>query len=289
MSYSFLYRGPLASCNYDCAYCPFSKHRSSPEELEEDRRGIERFVAWVGEQRAQPISILFTPWGEALIRRWYRRAMIELSHTEQVERVAIQTNLSGELEWLAQADLETVALWVTFHPSQTTLENFLSRCGRLDELGVRYSVGIVGLRENLADARALRRELATDVYLWVNAYKSDPDYYDRSSLDAFTAIDPLFPINNRRHPSRGRTCRTGESVFSVNGDGDVRRCHFVDEHLGNLYQQPIAELLDRRSCPETTCGCHIGYVHLDHLGLGSVFADGLLERIPAQPVAEACA
>jgi len=290
MSRTFLYRGPLASCNYDCAYCPFSKHRSSRQELARDRRGVERFASWIADHPSQPTGILFTPWGEALIRRWYRRAMIDLSHLGHVERVAIQTNLSCELEWLAQADLRTLALWVTFHPSQTTLAQFLGRCGRLDALGVRYSVGIVGLRENVAIAEDMRRQLATGVYLWVNAYKSaGSGYYDPASLAAFTAIDPLFPINNRNHPSAGRACQTGASVFSVDGDGEVRRCHFVDERLGNLYDQPVADLATRRPCPQATCGCHIGYVHLDHLGLGSVFAGGLLERIPALRVAQACA
>ena len=28
-----LYRGPLASCNYDCPYCPFAKRRDSTEQL----------------------------------------------------------------------------------------------------------------------------------------------------------------------------------------------------------------------------------------------------------------
>ena len=37
------------------------------------------------------------------------------------------------------------------------------------------------------------------------------------------------------HPSLGRSCRAGASVVSVDGDGDVRRCHFVDDVIGNLY------------------------------------------------------
>src|SRR5690606_35932586 len=34
---TLLYRGPLASCDYDCAYCPFDKRRDSPERLRADR------------------------------------------------------------------------------------------------------------------------------------------------------------------------------------------------------------------------------------------------------------
>ena len=47
MELSILYRGPLASCDYDCGYCPFAKRRDSPETLRADRAALERFVAWV--------------------------------------------------------------------------------------------------------------------------------------------------------------------------------------------------------------------------------------------------
>ena len=43
---SILWRGPLASCNYGCAYCPFAKKVDSRAELARDRRALERFVDW---------------------------------------------------------------------------------------------------------------------------------------------------------------------------------------------------------------------------------------------------
>src|SRR5918912_2956045 len=74
MNLSILYRGPLSSCNYGCTYCPFAKHAETTAEHEVDRRALERFVAWVGERRDDWISVFFTPWGEALIRRRYQQA-----------------------------------------------------------------------------------------------------------------------------------------------------------------------------------------------------------------------
>ena len=94
-------------------------------------------------------------------------------------------------------------------------------------------------------------------------------------------IDPLFPLNNQRHESLGHACRAGSSVLSVDGDGEVTRCHFITERLGNLYQQRLEELLHARPCTNDTCGCHIGYVHLERLRLYPVFLGGVLERIPA--------
>ncbi len=277
-----LYRGPLGSCNYHCAYCPFAKHVSDTAELEHDRAALARFVDWA-QRAGVELTILFTPWGEALIRRWYREALVELSRLRAVRKVAIQTNLSCRVDWLARADRRHVGLWCTFHPTETPLERFLDRCRRLDELGIRYSAGIVGLREHLEQARALRRALPASVYVWVNAYKSaGADYYTANESEAFTRIDPLFPINNCHHPSRGRSCRAGAGSISVDGDGDVRRCHFVGRVMGNLYGQDLAEVLAERPCPNATCGCHIGYVNLDYLGLAPLFGDGLPERIPAR-------
>ncbi|WP_435591196.1 STM4011 family radical SAM protein [Nocardia sp. bgisy118] len=275
---SILYRGPLASCDYDCPYCPFAKRRDSTAQLRADRAALERFTAWACAQTGDRLSILFTPWGEGLVRSWYRRAMIELSHQPHIDRVAIQTNLSCRTEWLADADLGTVALWCTYHPGQTPYDRFLDKTIRIARAGVRFSVGIVGLPEHLEHARRLRADLPEHVYLWVNAAEGHT-YTDAAAAD-WTALDPLFPFSRNPHHSAGLPCRTGSSVISVNGDGDVRRCHFVPDTLGNLYDGSYRAALAPRPCPRTECDCHIGYVHLETVPLYEVFAGGVLERIP---------
>ncbi|WP_406701254.1 STM4011 family radical SAM protein [Singulisphaera sp. Ch08] len=285
MNLSILYRGPLSSCNYGCVYCPFAKRHETAAELAVDRRALQRFVDWVASRAPDDrIGVLFTPWGEALTRRWYWEALTRLSHLPHVARAAIQTNLSAPLDWIERADTSRLALWVTFHPSEVERATFVGRCQELDRLGVRYSVGVVGLKSHQGEIEALRRELSPNTYLWINAYKRDPDYYSPSELRDFEAIDPLFPINNQRHSSLGRTCRAGRSVVSVDGDGTMRRCHFIREPIGNLYEPGFESTLIERACTNATCSCHIGYVHLDELGLGTTFGPGILERIPAQAI-----
>lgn len=282
MDLTILYRGPLASCDYDCPYCPFAKRRDSREQLRADRAALERFTAWVAAQTGDRVSVLFTPWGEGLVRSWYRRAIVELAGLEQVRRVAIQTNLSGRTRWLAEAPAaarERIALWCTYHPGQTPYERFLARCEELKDLGVRHSVGIVGLDDHLGEAHRLRAALADEVYLWVNA--AEGHTYTDEEADRWTAIDPLFPYSRHPHRSAGLPCRTGESVISVDGEGTVRRCHFVRAELGNLYDGGYRRALGPRTCPLAVCDCHIGYVHLETLPLYDVFAGGVLERIPA--------
>jgi hypothetical protein len=147
---------------------------------------------------------------------------------------------------------------------------------------VRYSVGVVGLKEHVAEIEALRERLRPDVYLWVNAYKRLEDYYGDDELTRLTNIDPLFPLNNVRHPSLGLDCRAGDTVFSVDGGGAMRRCHFIKTVIGNIYGARWERALQPQPCTNATCGCHIGYVHMPSLGLYDTFGEGVLERIPTQ-------
>ncbi|PDP89325.1 radical SAM protein [Glycomyces fuscus] len=280
---TLLYRGPLASCDYDCPYCPFAKRRDNPETLRADRAALERFTGWAAALAAQHpgtrLSVLFTPWGEGLVRSWYRTAITRLSHLPHVERVAIQTNLSGRLGWLADCDPGTAALWTTYHPGQTSHERFLAKARELVGMGVRFSVGVVGEPEHLAAARRMRADLPGRVYLWVNA--AEGRTYTDAEAAEWQALDPHFHYSRRPHPSRGLPCRTGDTVLSVDGEGNVRRCHFVDTPMGNLYDGSFAARLGPRACPLTSCDCHIGYVHLESLDLYDVFRGGVVERIPA--------
>jgi hypothetical protein len=275
---TLLYRGPLASCDYDCPYCPFAKRRDTPAQLRADRAALGRFTGWAAEQ-TDSLAVLFTPWGEGLTRSWYREAIVRLSHLPHVRRVAIQTNLSARTGWLAAADREKAALWCTFHPGQTPYDRFLARTRELAALGVRFSVGVVGLPEHLPAARRLREELPRGHYLWVNA--AEGRTYTDAEAGRWTELDPLFPYSRHPHRSAGLPCRTGASVVSVDGEGTVRRCHFVSEPLGNLYDGSFRAALTPRPCPLAVCDCHIGYVHLESLPLYDVFAGGVLERVPA--------
>ncbi len=280
-TWNILYRGSLSSCNYECGYCPFAKTSNTRAELQQDEQELERFVAWVRGQ-SQRIGILITPWGEALVHAYYRRAMTALSRMPHVYRIAIQTNLSAPLEDFAMADRDALALWTTFHPSQTTLARFAARCRDLDAAGIRYSVGVVGLREHFDAIEELRRVLRPEVYLWVNASKRQPDYYQPHEIDRLLAVDPYFHWNLHRYASAGQPCRAGETSFTVDGHGDARRCHFVPEVIGNIYDPGFGECLKPRVCTAATCGCHIGYVHRPGLQLEELYGAGLLERIPAQ-------
>ena len=279
---SLLYRGALSSCNYACAYCPFAKKQDSRAVLARDAREVARFTGWVAQQQ-RPISVLFTPWGEALVRRHYRAAMQALAALPHVEQVALQTNLAGPLAWLSEMDAASrtkIGLWCTYHPGQTTIARFVERCLRLEAMGVRYSVGVVALHEHYDAIQALRAALPQHVYLWLNAYdRRGPGYYTPDDLEWLDAIDPWFLQNRRPVPSRGKGCYAGETALSVDGDGELARCHFISERLGNLYTDKLEDMLQERSCPRFKCDCYIGYAQRKDLPFQTVFGEGVLARI----------
>lgn len=288
MHLSILYRGPLSSCNYGCPYCPFAKHRETLAEHRHDERALTRFTEWVSacQQHAtiSAISVFFTPWGEALIHGRYQRAFQQLTHMPHVRKVTIQTNLACRLQWVEACDKSRMALWATYHPGEVSRTAFVDKVRQCVERGVALSVGVVGLKEHADEIEALRREIPDSVYVWINAYKRIADYYSPDDLARYTAIDPLFMYNTVRHASEGKPCHAGETVISVDGEGNMRRCHFIKPPIGNIYDANFAEALKPRLCSNATCGCHIGYVHMPELGLHEVYGEGLLERIPQQPV-----
>ena len=286
MKLTILYRGPLSSCNYGCAYCPFAKHVESDAEHAHDAIALARFINFIESRQDINFSIFFTPWGEALIRRRYQSAIAHLTNLSNADKVAIQTNGSCRLDWVEQCEKSKLGLWVTYHPSQITRDKFLARCHEMLRREVRFSVGVVGLKEHFEEIAALRAALPNDIYLWVNAYKRIEDYYTHEDTNFLTAIDALFPINNQRHDSLGHNCRAGHSVISVDGNGTIYRCHFIKTPLGNIYEPDWEKVLQQRVCTNTTCGCHIGYVHMDRLKLYDIFGEGVLERIPESLAAD---
>ncbi|MFD0590224.1 STM4011 family radical SAM protein [Paenibacillus sp. GCM10027627] len=275
------YRGSLTSCNYDCPYCPFSKNKDSLETLAKDRAQLEAFVLWVREQGAEGtrLSIFFNPYGEGLTHRWYREAMAELSHMEHVEKVAIQTNLSAKLDWIDGLHAGKAAFWVTYHPGQVACDKFLRQCMTLYEKGIAFSVGSVGLKSATDSLKELRGKLPQDVYMWVNAYKDQPDYYTEADAAVLQEIDPHFQINAMDYDSKGKACNAGYDVFYVLGDGRVKRCYKDRQVIGNLYREGLHAISKKRPCRMACCDCYIGYIHMPELKLEEVYGESILERI----------
>jgi hypothetical protein len=276
------YRGSLSSCNYDCPYCPFSKNVDSKETLIRDSQQLDQFMTWIRQQgdKGHELSVFFNPYGEALIHRWYREAMIELSHMDSIVKVAVQTNLSVKLDWTRELNREKVSFWATYHPGQTTEASFTAQCMQLVENGLSVSVGAVGLRSAFAAIASLREALPQDVYLWINALKERGNRYTPDEIRLLEGIDPYFRHNLPDYESLGKSCLAGEQVFYIQGSGQVKRCYQDRQVIGNLYRDGLDGLSQERACSMKRCGCYIGYIHMPSLNLEEQYGKGLLERNP---------
>lgn len=282
MNLKILYRGYLTDCNYTCDYCPFSKTKNTDEEQQQDKQALEKFVEWVSlnSNATRPMEILLTPYGEAMVRPWYRQAFAELSHLPFVKKIAVQTNLSWHTSWLDECNTSTAAFWATYHPDFVSTEKFSEKCQQISKAGFSISAGAVGLREQFEKIQALREQLPPSIYLWINAYKDKPDYYSAADIQFLSDIDKNFPTNLKNYSSFGHSCKTGYEVVSIEGNGDLYRCHFIKEKRGNIFTDELEKMLWRSPCTRNICDCHIGYVHMDDLKLYELYGNKVLERIP---------
>jgi hypothetical protein len=289
-SLQVLYRGPLESCNYGCTYCPFAKRREQAAAVRVDRKALTRFVDWACDAsnlgaRANALEVLFTPWGEALHRARYQKAIGRLLAEPHVPFVGVQTNLSASPKWIETIPVDQrskLTLWASWHPTETSLASFVARVQKTQFLGVTVSAGAVGLRENLELIDRLNEDLhkVGSRVQWINAYKrgyrTPRDYYSDEQVHRLTQIDPWFGHDLVGERSIGRPCATGTDVVSIDGNGDVTRCHFTSRRLGNIYADPIEDILtppgEHRPCPRAECNCFQGYVHLLDTKLHAAFS-----------------
>ena len=285
MSLLVLFRTRLEWCNYTCPYCPWNAtvQRVPSEAFHEDEVRLHRILDRVAEL-PDPVELFITPKAEYLVLPYWREAMARLLALPQVERVTIQTNLSFDVaDFLKRVDAGKLALWTTYHPTEVTpdeLEQLHAKWRLLQERGVTFSVGIVGTHENLPHMRTLRRRLDPSVYLWVNAYQREPNYYTAEHLEQIRGVDPWFDLNNQAFPSRGRPCSAGQRAVYLDDEGDLRRCFFVGEVIGNLFRDGWRRLDSPRGCPRETCHCYVGHMHIVELDFRSIYGRNLAVRIP---------
>ena len=154
--HTVLYRGSLKSCNYQCSYCPFSKHRGSAREYDRDREQWFRFVeSLVGDgpsalERSVG-AVMVVPYGEALIHDWYWQGLGRLTAGARLDCAGAQTNLSfsvsRSLDLYRQAggQAEKLRLWATFHPEMTDVQTFAEQCRKICQAGVSICAGAGGV------------------------------------------------------------------------------------------------------------------------------------------------
>jgi MoaA/NifB/PqqE/SkfB family radical SAM enzyme len=285
MTLIVLFRSRLEWCNYTCGYCPWNAtlNRVESDEFRVDAERVHRVIDRVAELPRR-VEFFITPKAEYLVLPYWRDAVARLLALPQVERVTVQTNLSFDVEaFLDSVDAGKLALWTTYHPTETDERGFAEleeKWRLLLNRAVPFSVGVVGTRENVAAAERLRDLLDRRVCVWVNAYKREGEYYTPQERERLRAVDPLFDLNDQHYPSLGRPCTAGQRAVYLDDEGDLRRCFFVGEVIGNLFRDGWATLPAPTSCPVKTCHCYVGHMHVVDLDFRAIYGDYLAARIP---------
>lgn len=281
MRYTLVYRCNIKYCNYTCSYCPFSKYTLNENNIEKDKKMFKKFIAFL-KSSEDNFKILIAPKGEVLGLDYYKNNLTELSNLPNIDELVIQTNLSGDLNWLKNVDRNNLKLWVTYHPHQVKLEKFLLQIEKLINLNVKFSVGTVGIKENINKICALKDKLLNidkSIYLWINAYKDIKDYYSNEDINKLLEIDEYFNINNKNYICDYENCNAGKNVFWIEGNGIIHKCYRNNNPLGSLYKDKLNSLRDIPMKKNEICKCYTGYIHLQNLCLDLVYKESLLARI----------
>lgn len=281
----YSYRGLLKSCNYRCGYCPFSKTAASPSAIRADREALLRFCRYIASREATPgsLQVFLLPYGEGMIHPHYTEALVWLSQLPSVRRISCQTNLSWDIDRFADnvraggGTLSRLAFWCSFHPSCTSLADFISQCKKLDRYGIRYCAGMVARPGCESLAEELRRALPPRIYMWLNGMDGLDRPYTTEETTRFNAIDPFFPLEQQVFPADEQDCRGGKESVFVRADGRTAWCPVAGGYSGNLYEPTRGA---GGKCRAFRCRCYLAYSNRRTSGLEPFFGRGAFLRIP---------
>ncbi|EDS78372.1 conserved hypothetical protein [Clostridium botulinum C str. Eklund] len=282
MTYTIIYRPNIKYCNYKCEYCPFSKYKLEKLSIEKDEKMLKKFIDFIKKSKYN-FKIFIAPKGEILGFDYYKSGITNLSHLKNVNEIVVQTNLSGDLKWIDNVNKEKLKLWTTYHPSEIKVDKFFDNVSELNKKDIVFTVGSVGIKENLEKIKNLKLLIENiknnKPYMWINAYKDVKNYYSEDDIKIIKEIDPYFEINITNYKSKGLECKTGESVFWVQGNGIIHRCYKDNVILGNIYKDNFEDINKSSCCKNRMCTCFIGYINIKELKLENIYKKSLIGRV----------
>lgn len=279
MGKQIFYRGYLTSCNYACRYCPFSKRTMTKTQIDKDKIALFDFIDKT-KQLKIPHAVQIVPYGEALIHEYYWKALAKLSRIETQDYTGCQTNLSFPVEKMLklydkyQGKREKLRLWCTFHPSMTTINDFVKQCNKLEAAKISFCVGMVGDPNEIPTLLELREKLSSSVYLWINKMDGLKSKYKPDEIEVFQKIDPYFFLQLEHRKADLQKCR--QSVF-YEADGKKYFC--------NLHASSKRTVNNEIGCQRSECNCYLAYCNRKDINELLFFEPYPAFRIPHYPKA----
>ncbi len=245
------YRGYGKDCNYSCSYCIFARNKLV--NIEKDKKYLDKFVNYIEKTKfEEKISIMFTPYGEALTKKYYFEGIKKLVSHKDIESVSCQTNGSFNekefINYFSQEELEKISLWVSYHPEMVQVEKFAKKINFLNEK-IKISVGAVGIKENKNKLESLKKLLNSNIYFWINKLEGiKTEDYD------FSYIDPYYSLEEEKLRCDINKCQGGIKSIFIKEEGKAYLCHTSKISCGNLYDDK--EIVRNKS---GRCNCYLTY------------------------------
>jgi len=266
-------------CEYHCPYCSYAV---------EDRRGFLAAMetrrpppdwknAWLRlRERLGEAQVLVSGGGEPASHPDFPILLTDLS---ELHHVGVDTNLSWRGEQLRELagglSPERVRFHASFHPSETTLDDFIAKLKELAGPGFRCETRWVayppfldrlsGYRVRFA-SEGLRFSVTPFCGQWQGRrYPESYSSQERRAILGDPAGEPDAPADPVRHLMRraadtpgGRLCRAGSSYGCIMPDGMFYRCR---EHamrgmppVGSFLDGPLPPHGEPSPCRASSCG-----------------------------------
>jgi len=264
------YVAPQKLCNFNCSYCvsigDYAKSNktnwNNPEELE----GFKKIVNWIGE-RPFKIGLRLGSLGEPFTSEDFLDQVSWLTNKKNIKFVELLTNGSLLKQGLPklknkEANFKKLSLWITYHPSQISIEKFIDNVRLAQETyecfvivnGVIFPDNIEHIKslKKVADKYNLRLNLDLGYDPLIPATsngvsdigKSIPilqHYPNLNFLLDLGANDMILKTNilSMKKP-KDQLCSAGHNYICIAINGDVYPCsrYFVlkKNKLGNILE-----------------------------------------------------
>jgi MoaA/NifB/PqqE/SkfB family radical SAM enzyme len=233
-------------CNFSCPYCFWVQSPATIVPHIASERWVE---AW---NRLKP-EVLDITGGEPFLQP---RFVEMLNGFDPAIKVAITSNMSQPLDQFIKEvpPKKVFSMTLSYHPTQTTWEQFSSQAVKLRDAGFNLTVNYVGwLRDGQVEAiddvrkkvEALGIRFHLDPYV-PSKIVIEPTAEQMEIIKRNVKEDRTKSLDNSEIPHKPCLCGAGQMHLQVECDGIARRCGRLGTIVGNildpdfkLYDEPM--------------------------------------------------
>ncbi|MDR3408171.1 MAG: radical SAM protein [Methylovirgula sp.] len=272
-------------CNYRCPYCPQTHDRRAEKGDGLTAHAFDNFPletwleAFDRHFKDYRLSLVITG-GEPMVDRKNMPLLLDhFSAKESVECIRIDTNAWWKPEQFALKDISKIILMCTFHPSQTSEDEFMARIRRILDAGFR--IGMInyvmhGADKDLFEDRR-RRFRDIGVALHPNPLWGSNGTYPEADLaimkSSLPEVDYLYRTGTQNPYGKG--CLFPALSYEMDYKGHIHAGCMSEGGLffdSELPKRPLEAVL----CPMHSCVC------LDKYS----FLSGIERNISTNPLME---